>query len=200
MATNFRKFPDGGLGLVPRSSDPASPVNGDLQFSDGTARATGLWQYVSGAWAQFSGGTAKRTLMVRSTTNAGQNISSGGSVVIFEDETKDTSNAYNPATGNFTAPWTGFFVVAVNIKFTNTSWTATNSAAFDIVVAGSSVYRHVFKIQANYSDTLAVVGSAVVYLTSGQAMNIEASQTQTANVALAAITNDNTLTIFGYEE
>ena len=55
MARNFFKIYE-GVSLVPRSADPTSPLEGDLQFSDGTARAAGLWQYLSGSWQQFGGG------------------------------------------------------------------------------------------------------------------------------------------------
>lgn len=40
------------MNLTPLSADPPNPVEGDLQFSDGTARTKGLWQYKDGAWAQ----------------------------------------------------------------------------------------------------------------------------------------------------
>lgn len=57
MAQNFFKIYE-GVSLVPRSTDPASPLEGDLQFSDGTARAAGLWQYLSSSWQQFGGGSS----------------------------------------------------------------------------------------------------------------------------------------------
>lgn len=55
MARNFFKIYE-GVSLVPRSTDPTSPQEGDLQFSDGTARDAGLWQYLSSSWQQFGGG------------------------------------------------------------------------------------------------------------------------------------------------
>jgi microcystin-dependent protein len=45
-----------GLNLDPRSSDPTSPAEGDLYFSDGTARAKGLWQYKDSAWTEIGSG------------------------------------------------------------------------------------------------------------------------------------------------
>lgn len=44
--------------LTPRSADPANPREGDIQYSDGTARDEGVWVYTDGAWAQFSTGAA----------------------------------------------------------------------------------------------------------------------------------------------
>lgn len=35
---------------IPQSTDPISPIEGDLFYSDGTPRAEGLWYYKNGAW------------------------------------------------------------------------------------------------------------------------------------------------------
>lgn len=40
----------------PRSSDPVNPVEGDVQYADGTARSAGLWAYKSGNWTQVGSG------------------------------------------------------------------------------------------------------------------------------------------------
>lgn len=39
------------------SADPSNPEQGEIYFSDGTARPEGFWQYKGGAWAEFGGGT-----------------------------------------------------------------------------------------------------------------------------------------------
>jgi hypothetical protein len=54
MASGSTKFKN-SINLDPQSTDPSSPAEGDLQFSDGTARAKGYWQYKDGAWAEFGG-------------------------------------------------------------------------------------------------------------------------------------------------
>lgn len=43
-----------GIRLVPTSSDPASPQEGQLQYSDGTHRTQGLWQFDGGTWVFFA--------------------------------------------------------------------------------------------------------------------------------------------------
>lgn len=83
MSTNFRKFPDGGIGLIPRTTDPASPSEGDLQMADGTARAAGLWQYLSGAWVKLITGSVGTTVQTcylkdyKSATTAGGTFTLG---------------------------------------------------------------------------------------------------------------------------
>lgn len=57
MSDNFLKIYN-GVAMTPRNTDPSNPTDGDLQFSDGTHRDEGLWQYFDGDWQQMgSGGT-----------------------------------------------------------------------------------------------------------------------------------------------
>ena len=43
------------LKLTPLSADPGSPVTGQLQYADGTARTAGLWAWNGSTWVSFSG-------------------------------------------------------------------------------------------------------------------------------------------------
>jgi len=54
MSDNFKQISK-GIDLSPQSADPTSPVDGDFYFSDGTARAIGLWQYKDAVWAAIAG-------------------------------------------------------------------------------------------------------------------------------------------------
>jgi len=69
MATGSTKFKN-TLNLEPLSADPASPAQGDIQFSDGTARAEGYWQYKGGAWSAFGGGAAGINYFTDDNANA----------------------------------------------------------------------------------------------------------------------------------
>lgn len=44
-----------GIKLDPQSADPTG-TQGQVQFSDGTVRSEGLWQYKGGAWSPIGGG------------------------------------------------------------------------------------------------------------------------------------------------
>lgn len=50
------KFFSEGVGVVPVSADPTSPAQGQLQYSDGTARAEGLWVYSGSQWLPIASG------------------------------------------------------------------------------------------------------------------------------------------------
>jgi hypothetical protein len=55
MGLNTKTF-ETGITLDPQSADPSSPSEGQIQYSDGTARAAGLWQYKAGNWQSIGGG------------------------------------------------------------------------------------------------------------------------------------------------
>lgn len=50
------------LNLKPLSADPTNPQEGDIYFSDGTARLEGPWVYQNAQWNQFSTGAAITTV------------------------------------------------------------------------------------------------------------------------------------------
>jgi hypothetical protein len=68
-----------GINLDPVSADPSSPAEGDLQYSDGTVRAKGLWQYKDGAWAEIgSGGGGLDTFLAEDfSSNDSSSLTSG---------------------------------------------------------------------------------------------------------------------------
>ena len=41
--------------MTPVNSDPISPIDGQLQYSDGTHRSQGLWQYQTNVWVSIQG-------------------------------------------------------------------------------------------------------------------------------------------------
>ena len=51
MVKNFRE----GIRLVPVSSDPLGAVEGQLQYSDGTARDEGVYVFINGSWEPIGG-------------------------------------------------------------------------------------------------------------------------------------------------
>ena len=49
------------LKLEPLSADPSNPEDGDIQYSDGTARTEGFWGYNNGTWIALDAGVAGLT-------------------------------------------------------------------------------------------------------------------------------------------
>lgn len=95
MSSGYLKIYN-GIEYKPVSADPSSPVEGMVQFSDGTHRTKGLWQYVNGAWEQTGGGSGTGGINYIENsdfeTNAdGWNSYDDGSVTIPVDGTGDTA-------------------------------------------------------------------------------------------------------------
>jgi len=81
--SDVKKF-ERGITLLPVSADPSNPVTGQLQISDGTARAAGMWRYDGTAWQVIGSG--------------------GGGLDSFHTETFETTSSSDFTTGNNAAP------------------------------------------------------------------------------------------------
>lgn len=66
MGLNTKTFAT-GITLEPQSADPSSPSEGQIQYSDGTARAKGVWQYKNGTWAAIAGSSGSSINYILST-------------------------------------------------------------------------------------------------------------------------------------
>lgn len=85
MSDNFKNIKN-GINLEPLSADPSNAKAGDIQFSDGTARAKGLHVFKDSAWSEAGGG-------------------GGGGLDVFHTEDFETAtSSSNFTTGNDAAP------------------------------------------------------------------------------------------------
>lgn len=78
MSQNIKQFIS-GIGLEPVSADPASPVQGQLQYADGTVRAEGLWRYDGTAWQQVGSGAGSYDIFYQENleTNTSSTFTTG---------------------------------------------------------------------------------------------------------------------------
>ncbi len=128
--------------LAPQSADPGSPDEGELFYSDGTARAEGLWYYTGTGWAQVSRPTYEeiyynqlKEVLVATTVNI---------TIATALNNGDTLNGVVLATGN-------------RVLVKNQTVTSENG----VYVVGVSPAR------ATDYDTAAEISRAVVYVQSG---------------------------------
>lgn len=96
MANNFENLYN-GLNLRPQAADPTNPKDGDLFYSDGTARAKGIWQYKDGTWATVGGGSGSLDTIFQliaqeqlSTWSTGNNATFLGGGVLAGSFVKET--------------------------------------------------------------------------------------------------------------
>ncbi len=104
-----------GLALEKLSADPSSPKEGQLQLSDGTIRAAGIWEYRDGAWVR------------QSSQSASKNFYENGEA----DNHSDTSKF---STGNNTSFDGGGTVQGVFSKTTTAADLISGDSAFKFVL------------------------------------------------------------------
>jgi hypothetical protein len=137
------------------------------------------------------------TVAARYTSNSGQAIANNaGTDIVFEDLDKDTHNAYNTSTGEYTVPASGWYQVNGLVSFLNNLNTANVSyMSLSIIVDGTSIYAdyHVNNMTPNISEVFKV--SELLELEKGQVVKLQVFQNNGAIRNLAADGRFNTFSI-----
>ena len=138
------------------------------------------------------------------TTNAAQSISNAGTnaTILYGTKEEDTHNAYNPATGIFTAPVPGFYEFCPALEFTRASVSIANNGEYQLKLAknGSVMcildYRNYGGLGAGDQFGLALNGKRMIYLKAQETAQIMASTTNSGgNAVMIADHNFNYLSI-----
>jgi hypothetical protein len=130
-----------GLGLDPQSADPSNPVQGQIQYADGTVRPEGLWIYDGSAWTQAGGG-AGGGLDVFYTNDYETTASSG--FTTGKDATFDNGGTLGGALSDETSsPLSGDtsvkYVTNASAGSSDNDWIASESISLDPKQIGNYV-------------------------------------------------------------
>ena len=106
--------------------------------------------------------------------------------VIFGSEQADTSNAYNPTTGEFVVPVTGFYIFSWSVGFT----TSSPGVSYSRLRRGASVVVFGSSAEMNFLGSISA-GSFTLFCTIGDIITVETYQGAVAN-----LTTDNNSTTF----
>lgn len=138
-------------------------------------------------WIHIEKFSQPQTLLETETVAARYTSNSGASVThtsnyIFEDIVKDTHNAYNPSTGVYTVPVSGWYLVNAQIG-------ASSGKFITIEVNGT----------ATTSGYLAASDASIVAVTALEYLNkddtVEISNTTGVTITMASITDRNSFSI-----
>ncbi|WP_421826512.1 hypothetical protein [Larkinella sp.] len=165
---------------TPNRKVKVDKTTGQLTIQDGT-EGTGK-VLTSDAVGGASWQSVSLTIFAGTTTQARQNMySSVGPSnyqnVTFQAETADPTNSFDPPTGTFTAPSTGFYQVFGSTQFDNNAIGASvfNAACLRLVVNGGTIVGQACS-QMNVVTFSASV-SNIVFLNAGDTINLTAAAT-----------------------
>ncbi|PVX61224.1 C1q-like domain-containing protein [Paraburkholderia unamae] len=131
------------------------------------------------------------------TNTGGQSIANNSATTVTGwTKTYDRVNTnFNASTGTFTAPATGYYLVSVQIAFAAAATGAGNQYSVTILNNGSVAANGQYFAETATSLIRVVRATAVLAMTSGQTITVQAYQASGSAIALSTTANVNTLSI-----
>lgn len=167
--------------------------------STDTIKFSASWD-VSG-WLASSALTTTETLLssarVEATRSSTQQTFTTGSTstIVFDTEITDNLGAYNPSTGEFTAPKNGTYFVSTNF-YSDTQTTFATNERLIIYIYKNGSHHKTLGVKSDGSQTqTGINGSALVTLAKGDILTIRLFQDSGASQLTFATANYTNLTI-----
>jgi hypothetical protein len=164
-------------------------TNAIFAFSDGTTTTSG--------YLVINAQKAKTTAVadfkefdyvyVRATSNNGQAISSSIATLLYEDESSDTTNSYDPSTGQFICPNSGLYQVDASMS------AATASTDVGIVIRINGSDFALSRSRENVNSNMAII-SGTLALEKGDIVTIGGFSATTSNKTTVSSANYLTIT------
>jgi hypothetical protein len=125
---------------------------------------------------------ASEVVAVRATTVTPNAIGTSATIMLYDDKTYDTHNAYNPSTGKFTAPQTGYYQINASVRTASITLGTNQSILFQIVSDNATENRCLVPGNGAATAGYSAVLSTVVYLSKGQQLDVRAQSSVATTV------------------
>jgi hypothetical protein len=160
-----------------------------LFFQDNNNQTNGYFVINASKNPALTGLNNSKT-MSKGVNTSGQIISASGTIITYDAiKTYDTTGSLNAATGLYTAPENGYYLVAADVFFAARAYAAGQGIYFYYSKNGVSQPNIVLNRLPAFTNNAGVNGSDIIYLSKGDTLGIncfnEAGNTALTNATLA---------------
>jgi hypothetical protein len=160
-----------------------------LFFQDNNNQTNGYFVINASKNPALTGLNNSKT-MSKGVNTSGQVISASGTIITYDAiKTYDTTGSLNAATGLYTAPENGYYLVAADVFFAARAYAAGQGIYFYYSKNGVSQPNIVLNRLPAFTNNAGVNGSDIIYLSKGDTLGIncfnEAGNTALTNATLA---------------
>lgn len=153
------------LSFKPLSSAPSDPRDGEIYYDDNTNQ---LLVFTAGSFQPFGSGSGS-PVVFRSIGTPTGTINGSFNVIVYPTADFDSNSAYNNVTGEYTAPFTGYYFVEAAVRFQGNS---TANAQGDIAIYQNGSRVTYGQLQLGTNTVIYSHISIILSCTSGDTISI----------------------------
>lgn len=192
----------GGTGVLGDPILTGNPVNATNPFTFGSGDSIVVsWSVPIVGWASSAALSTTDAMLVNAKviatrSSSQQSFSTGATTtVLFDTETRDAINSYNPSTGEFTAPRTGWYLVSSNVYIDTQTALATNERLILYAYVNGSHAKTLGIMGSGSQIQTGVEGCSLLYLNSGDVLTVRVFQDSGSSLSTFATANYTNLSI-----
>lgn len=197
-ASNLSFIAENSSGTYLSSSNTSSTVPHTWASTD---KITFQASWIVSGWAAAAAMSTTENLLanakvVATRSSSQQSFTSGATTtIVFDSETRDAIASYNPSTGEFTAPRTGWYLVSSNVYIDTQTALATNERLILYAYVNGSHAKTLGIMGSGSQTQTGVEGCSLLYLNSGDVLTVRVFQDSGSSLSTFASANYTNLSI-----